>query len=104
MKVDVKGKFNELRAGEFTEKKESVFVTGFVDDKYGAVKVYRAKRRMELRLKPRKWIEDKLVITFDMSDDKSSNDQEKLRGLSKARLLSHAKKRFESLVVEPLKS
>ena len=96
MKVEVEGKFEELEAGEVTKKKKSVFVTGFIDEKYGNVKVYSSKRRMELRLRPRAWIDEKLVITFN-PDEKSFNPKKKLLGLSEAELRSHAIKQFTSL-------
>jgi hypothetical protein len=34
----------------FTKQGQSIFAGGFIDEKYGNVKLYKAKKRMELRL------------------------------------------------------
>ena len=34
----------------FTKKGQSIFAGGFIDEKYGNVRLYKAKKRMELRL------------------------------------------------------
>lgn len=42
--------------------KSSIFLNGVIDEKYGNSKIYKAKKRLELRLKPKKMLEDKLLI------------------------------------------
>lgn len=43
----------------------SVFVQDFVDDKYGNVKIYKSKKRMELRVYPKQLEEDDKIISWD---------------------------------------
>ncbi len=45
----------------------SVFVEGFVNPKYGNVKIYKAKKRMELRCLPDNMNKDNLFIQWDFS-------------------------------------
>lgn len=45
---------------------KSVYADGFIDDKYGSVKVYKSKKRMELRLRPKQWLSDKLLLEFPL--------------------------------------
>jgi hypothetical protein len=42
----------------------SVFLDGFISNLLGNVKIYKAKKRMELRLKPKNWIDNNLFIGF----------------------------------------
>lgn len=44
---------------------KSVFENGFIDKKYGYCKIYKSKKRLELRLKPKMWIDEDKVLTFD---------------------------------------
>ncbi len=41
---------------------QSVYINGLIDDDYGTGKIYKAKKRLELRLKPKKMLEDGLLI------------------------------------------
>lgn len=43
----------------------SVFVSNFIDIDLGNTKVYKAKKRLELRLKPKKWVELGYSIKFE---------------------------------------
>lgn len=54
-----------------TDKKwtQSVFINWFIDTKYWYTKIYKAKKRLELRLKAKKWHEDNLCITFNLDLD-----------------------------------
>jgi len=40
----------------------SAWANNYIDEKYGHVKVYKAKKRMELRLKPKSWEDDDFLI------------------------------------------
>ena len=42
----------------------SIWIKNFIDNDLGHVKIYKAKKRFELRLKPKKWVDSKSVITF----------------------------------------
>lgn len=41
---------------------DSLYVTNYIDDRYGSTKIYKAKKRLELRLKPKQLVEDGLCI------------------------------------------
>lgn len=45
----------------------SVFVDNVIDEKFGNAKIYKSKKRLELRLKPKYWVDNNYVITFDFS-------------------------------------
>lgn len=63
LKVDLsllkKTKINKKRSTN-----DSIWIENFINDEYGHVKIYKAKKRFELRLKPAKWYNSKIVITF----------------------------------------
>jgi len=45
----------------------SVFVSGYCPEKYGEVKIYKSKKRMELRTFPKNLLEDEKLISWDFS-------------------------------------
>jgi len=47
-----------------SEIKQSVFLNGVIDKKYGNAKIYKAKKRLELRLRPKTLLEDSFLITI----------------------------------------
>ncbi len=49
---------------ENSEIKQSVFLKGVIDAKYGNSKIYKAKKRLELRLKPKNLLDDGFLITI----------------------------------------
>lgn len=63
-KVDV-DKIHDIKVDRATGS--SVFVNGFIDDEYGNVKIYKAKKRMELRCLPKNMDKDGLFIKWDFS-------------------------------------
>lgn len=48
--------------------KSSVFLKNYLESKYGYTKIYKAKKRLELRLKAKKWVEDGLCIELDIPE------------------------------------
>lgn len=46
---------------------DSVFLDSFISDKYGNTKIYKAKKRLELRLKPKAWIDDNAFVQITTS-------------------------------------
>jgi hypothetical protein len=42
----------------------NVHVINFIDDELGSVKIYKSKKRIELRIRPEKWIKNKSYIEF----------------------------------------
>ena len=47
--------------------KSSVFLNQFIQNEYGNTKIYKAKKRLELRLKPKAWIESGFSIKITTS-------------------------------------
>lgn len=43
---------------------DSVFLDNYIEGKYGYTKIYKAKKRLELRLKAKQWVDENLVIIF----------------------------------------
>jgi hypothetical protein len=43
---------------------ESIYLNGLISDKYGTGKIYKAKKRLELRLRPKNLLEDGFLITI----------------------------------------
>lgn len=41
---------------------QSVYLKNFINDRYGTTKIYKAKKRLELRLRPKNWVTDGLCI------------------------------------------
>ncbi|CAA6818297.1 MAG: Unknown protein [uncultured Sulfurovum sp.] len=49
---------------ENAQIKQSIFLNGVIDSKYGNAKIYKAKKRLELRLKPKKLLDDEFLIAI----------------------------------------
>jgi hypothetical protein len=47
--------------------KKSVFLNDFIDNSYGNTKIYKAKKRLELRLHPKKWIDNNASLKITTS-------------------------------------
>lgn len=58
-------KIKELTVHQSRTTSESVFINNFIDPLYGYTKIYKAKKRLELRLKPLHWLNTDRLITFD---------------------------------------
>lgn len=43
----------------------SVFLNNFIAERYGKAKIYKAKKRLELRLRPKNWVDDNLAVLFE---------------------------------------
>jgi len=52
-----------VSVGNTTSK--SVFLNNFISEKYGKAKIYKSKKRLELRLRPKNWVDDNLAILFE---------------------------------------
>ena len=61
-----------------SKKVESIFINGFIDSTLGNAKIYKAKKRLELRLKPLAWFEQGLCIVIP--DSWYKNDEINLLG------------------------
>ena len=54
--------------------KEAVFLKDFIDSKLGNAKIYKAKKRLELRLKPREFIKNKSYLSFQIEGKVNSRN------------------------------
>jgi len=54
-----------------TDKKwtQSVFIDWFLEKKYWYTKIYKAKKRLELRLKAKEWYKNNLCLEFNLDVD-----------------------------------
>jgi hypothetical protein len=84
-------KINDMQKGE--PSKASIKIKNFIDDALGNLKIYKSKKRMELRLKPREIIEKRgNFLSFDITSKvKSKNLRE---------ILSNENKKKEYLLEE----
>jgi len=41
---------------------KSVYIQNFISDKFGNTKIYKSKRRLELRLYPKEWVDSKFAL------------------------------------------
>lgn len=85
LKVNLE-EISNVSVGKVT--RDSVFADNYIDSKLGNVKVYKAKKRLELRLIPKKWVDSDLVIKFEM---KPVYREVSLRGLVENNLLDDYK-------------
>jgi len=46
---------------------KSVFIENFINDDLGSVKIYKSKKRVELRIRPKKWLENGSILVFDFN-------------------------------------
>ncbi len=65
-------KLEEISKDKMTTK--SVFVKNFIDSKIGNVKIYKSKKRMELRIKPKELIKNKSYLSFNINSKTSSKN------------------------------
>ena len=86
MKVNLDNlKYTEVNNKRSTN--DSVWIKNYIDDELGHVKVYKAKKRLELRLKPKCWVENNLVKTFNIDFDQIEVDVREL--IEKNKINSH---------------
>ncbi|MDC0542877.1 hypothetical protein OAO24_05400 [Methylophilaceae bacterium] len=64
LKVDL-SKLKNTAVDISLSTKNNIRIKNYINDEFGNIKIYKAKKRLELRLKAKKWVEDKKVITFD---------------------------------------
>jgi hypothetical protein len=44
---------------------KSIVINGFLNSSLGKINIYKSKKRLELRLRPKKWIEEGNILSFD---------------------------------------
>ncbi len=102
MRVDTKS------LGKMAEKRHtdnSVWIENMIDSKYGEVRIYKAKKRMELRLYPYQWIKENIKISF--YNENLSPQQKHLLSLTEKQLFEHSKSNYfllsNDLLISPKK-
>lgn len=75
MEVNI-NELNNIKAS--SASKSSLFIDNFIDANYGKVKIYKAKKRLELRLRPKYWVDHNMTINFDLNFDSQQVDIRKL--------------------------
>lgn len=61
MEVDL-NKLSEVTVNTTRSTNTSIFLNEYIESRYGYTKIYKAKKRLELRLKAKNWVEDGLCI------------------------------------------
>ena len=57
---------------------KSMWIKNYIDDDFGHVKVYKSKKRFELRLRPKFWVDNNMVISFNTNFKQFEADIRKL--------------------------
>ncbi len=72
-------KINNVKVNFNRTTKSSVFLDNFISHNFGNTKIYKAKRRLELRLKPKKWIDEGYSIRISTSFNSKNVDLRKVK-------------------------
>lgn len=73
LKVDL-SKLDDTTINETRSTNDSIWIQEFLQDDFGHIKIYKAKKRLELRLKPKKWVDSNMVISFNTNFQQISTD------------------------------
>ncbi|MGL4670758.1 hypothetical protein, partial [Cetobacterium sp.] len=57
---------DEVEVDEENTTKDSVYLKNYIEQEYGSTKIYKAKKRLELRLRPKTWVDQDLCIELDI--------------------------------------
>ena len=68
------GNINNTKINIERSTNTSIWIDKFINDNYGHIKIYKSKKRVELRLKPKFLVENNLVKTIDLSFDQKNVD------------------------------
>ena len=70
-------KINHKNLEDVTKEKisdKSVFLKNFIDEKFGNAKIYKSKKRLELRLKPDQFLKNKSFLEFKIESKVNSKN------------------------------
>lgn len=56
----------------------SLFIDNYIDENYGNIKIYKVKKRLELRLRPKYWTTHNFTLNFDLKSESEQIDVRKL--------------------------
>jgi hypothetical protein len=71
------GKLDDVIVNKKRTTKTSVFLDKFIQKEYGNTKIYKSKKRLELRLRPKTWVENDMSIRISTSFNAFSVDLRK---------------------------
>jgi hypothetical protein len=60
-------KLKDVTVNKSRTTAKSVFLDNFINSEFGNTKIYKAKKRLELRLKPKKWLDENNLIKITTS-------------------------------------
>lgn len=60
-------KLDQVKVDKKRTTSKSVFLNNFIDSEFGNTKIYKAKKRLELRLKPKAWVENDMALKITTS-------------------------------------
>ena len=67
-------KLDEVSKGNISSKKTSVWFNDFINPKFGNVKVYKSKKRVELRIHPQEFIKNNSFLNFNIDNKISTKN------------------------------
>lgn len=88
---------NNVKANITQSNTNNVVVDNMLDNEYGNIRVYKAKKRMELRLKAYKWVEEDKVIKFKFT---TMTPRVNLREMVKNKKLDKHKRQIYRKVIQ----
>jgi len=86
---------DEVTKGKVSPKKTSVWFNNFIDEKFGNVKVYKSKKRVELRIRPQEFIKNKSYLEFKIEN--------KIKSLNLREIFENKNKKNKYLLKEDKK-
>ena len=86
---------DEVTKGKVSAKKTSVWFNNFIDEKFGNVKVYKSKKRVELRIRPQEFIKNKSYLEFKIEN--------KIKSLNLREIFENKNKKNKYLLKEDKK-
>jgi hypothetical protein len=93
LKINIKA-INNVSSNGFTKAKQSINIIGFIDENYGNTRLYKAKKRIELRF-TKKILNHSKIIEIYSNDKLSKEKQYKFQQLSLKYNLPEFKKELE---------
>ncbi len=72
----------------------SLFIDNFIDLNYGNIKIYKAKKRMELRLRPKYWVDHNMTLNFALN---FNSEQVNIRDLIENKTISEYEQKLVKL-------
>ena len=69
---------DQINSGAFSKKGSSVDIGNMISSDFGSIKIYKAKKRMELRINPKIFLKNKSFLSFDLKRNVNKKDLRKM--------------------------